>query len=667
MPRREWLEAGTFFDFGAALDDDLVSSQRKTNGQPPPDDPPVTPAEAAFELIGPGSAAGASARAFAEPATTAAPQADSLEPAPDSDEGGEPPEAAEAPAADPGSTQPIPASEAKAAAARSARADTAPQVQLVGVRESYAQRRLWDAVDVETGTTYVVEERRLAPGEEVSPVEPIDGFSDRFVYNPLARRVHDGRVITLFEAPRGESLESWRRRQGRDGATASAIMEVMRAVGRALQEIHEGRRLHLHLNPRTIWVDLESSTVGFTGVDQLERMPVERTRFRATVGFSAPELFGRSTQDIGPAADIYSLGAVTYYLIAGVVPPVAPETAFAPALAPRDFRPAFPVGWAEPVLRATDPVPSRRFASVQAYLDALELGFAHMCERSSRTAAVQLLPAAERHIGFAKALRCPVNQDHTFLAHDRARGWLLMAVADGVSTATFGSGDLASGFLVARAEEVWNAMQANELTLSPEEAVQRILIAANRDIVDYVNERHGPLDAAPSEVMGSTALVAFVDHGTMTLGALGDSRCYVIRKDLMECVTRDHNLFTLSLIEGLGIEEVLMMPHGDALARCLGTFDVDRDGYLLAVDPPIDMYRFKLLPGDHILLSTDGLFDYAGSTYEESEANIRRRVLSESHPGIACLELLVLANRGGGGDNIGVALIKVLNDEGRPD
>jgi len=106
-----------------------------------------------------------------------------------------------------------------------------------------------------------------------------------------------------------------------------------------------------------------------------------------------------------------------------------------------------------------------------------------------------------------------------------------------------------------------------------------------------------------------------------------------------------------------------MMPHGDALARCLGTFDVDRDGYLDAIDPPVDMYQFRLLPGDNILLCTDGLFDYAGATYEESEANIRRRVLAEAHPGIACLELIVLANRGGGGDNVGVALLKVHDEE----
>ncbi len=159
--------------------------------------------------------------------------------------------------------------------------------------------------------------------------------------------------------------------------------------------------------------------------------------------------------------------------------------------------------------------------------------------------------------------------------------------------------------------------------------------------------------------MGSTALIAYISQGQMTLGSLGDSRCYLIRDDVMECLTRDHNLFTLSLIEGLSLEHALVMPHGDALARCLGTFDVDRHGVLLPQDPPIDLYTLRLIPGDHVLLCTDGLFDYAGASYEESEENIRQRVLCEEHPGIACLELILMANRGGGGDNIGVALIKV--------
>ena len=539
--------------------------------------------------------------------------------------------------------------------------EAVPTIHVVSLRERYAQRRLWDVVDPKANTLYYLEERRLTPGEELESAghfEPVDPFSDRWIFNPVARAVHEQRVLTLYEAPRGKSLEQWRRDIGREAATATAIIAALTPIAKAIAEMHEKGRVHLHLTPRSIWMD--DTEIGFSGVDSLATAPVQRSRFRATVGFSAPEIFGRSRREVGIAADVYSLGAIVYYLIAGVIPPVAPETAFAPAIMPRDFRPGFPVGWAECILKATDPAPDRRHANAGEFLEDLEAGYAHMKARASHDGNLQLVINAETHIGFNKARRSPINQDQVFAAQDRRNKRSLVVVADGVSTATYGSGDIASAFIAERAKQAWQNLLEQETNPVPEHFVMDIIRSANADVVDYVNTKYAPLEVAPSEVMGSTSLVAYIENGVMTLGALGDSRVYLIRKGAMECVTRDHNLFTLSLIEGLGLEEVLLMPHGDALARCLGMFDVDSDGYLAAVDPSVDIYRLRLIPGDYVVLCTDGLFDYAGATYEESEANIRRIVLNEPHPGIACLELILLANRGGGGDNIGVAIVKVL-------
>jgi len=370
-------------------------------------------------------------------------------------------------------------------------------------------------------------------------------------------------------------------------------------------------------------------------------------------------LFGRSRQEVDTRADIFRLGAIAYYLISGRWPPVSPETSFAPVLPPRDLRPDFPIGWSELVLIAMDPVPAHRFESVGDLHQAFRDGLAMMDARAAFNRSIQIEAAADRHIGLNKQKRAPINQDHVFLAQNPDRDWLLAVVADGVSTATFGSGDLASSYVAVRAKEIWLELQHRDTLPDPKVILSDLLGRANQDVVDYVNREHGPLHAPPSEVMGSTVLAAFVHKGKFTLASLGDSRCYVVRNDLMECMTRDHNLFTLSLIDGLGLEEVMMMPHGDALARCLGTFDVDIEGVLTAQEPLLDFYELSLLPGDHVLMCTDGLFDYAGPTCEESEDNIRRTVLGESHPGLACLELILLANRGGGGDNIGVALLRV--------
>ena len=101
------------------------------------------------------------------------------------------------------------------------------------------------------------------------------------------------------------------------------------------------------------------------------------------------------------------------------------------------------------------------------------------------------------------------------------------------------------------------------------------------------------------------------------------------------------------------------MPHGDALARCLGTF-VIREGALLAVPPQPDLFRFTVTHGDTLLVTTDGLVDFAGANLLAAEDNILSVLLSESDPALCCLKMILLANRGGGGDNIGLAIARFL-------
>ena len=81
------------------------------------------------------------------------------------------------------------------------------------------------------------------------------------------------------------------------------------------------------------------------------------------------------------------------------------------------------------------------------------------------------------------------------------------------------------------------------------------------------------------------------------------------------------------------------------------------DGFLQAVPPEPDHYAFALKPGDRVLLCSDGLTDFAGITEEASERAILSAVENEPQPEIALLDLVHLANKGGGGDNIGAALL----------
>jgi serine/threonine protein phosphatase PrpC len=66
-------------------------------------------------------------------------------------------------------------------------------------------------------------------------------------------------------------------------------------------------------------------------------------------------------------------------------------------------------------------------------------------------------------------------------------------------------------------------------------------------------------------------------------------------------------------------------------------------------------------------MTTDGLVDFGGPTEAASEHNIQATLESEEIPALACLRLIMLANEGGGEDNIGVAVVRVTRQHDASD
>ena len=416
------------------------------------------------------------------------------------------------------------------------------------------------------------------------------------------------------------------------------------------------------VDTRDVPVEDESNLAAiFDGIDRLYQVGKIDDEIAVTQGFSAPELLtGMGSRD-GESADIFSLGMFLYFLVAGEVPPASVYTRYAPALPARNFRPSFLPGLQAVIARATRPRPDDRFGSVQAMMEAFEeaVEVIEVREDSQRERPLMRM-ASDTHIGIAKGRRNPINQDAVFSAMSEDRRFALLVVADGVSTASYGSGDLASHFLTEVATQVWeDALPAflMEEHLEPIEIINQIMSRANYSLVNYVNAHFRPFRGSPHEVMGSTALVAVILDGEVTLGALGDSRVYLHRGSEIEQLTIDHNLWTLSILEGMHADSALAMPHGDALARCLGTFVIE-DQALVAVDPQPDLFRFTVTLGETLLMPTDGLIEFGGPNSLAAEDNILAVLVSESDPALACLELILLANRGGGGDNLGLAVIR---------
>jgi len=146
--------------------------------------------------------------------------------------------------------------------------------------------------------------------------------------------------------------------------------------------------------------------------------------------------------------------------------------------------------------------------------------------------------------------------------------------------------------------------------------------------------------------MGTT-LTAFVLEGdTARFAHIGDSRAYLLRDGELRQVSDDHSLVGEMVRDGrLTEDEAAVHPHRSILSRALGTESQAR----------IDEFTEDLLPGDVLLLCSDGL---SGPV----SADAIRVALTRSDPQAAAERLILEARRQGGPDNITAVVVRL--DEG---
>ncbi|HET7500092.1 MAG TPA: PP2C family serine/threonine-protein phosphatase [Kofleriaceae bacterium] len=209
----------------------------------------------------------------------------------------------------------------------------------------------------------------------------------------------------------------------------------------------------------------------------------------------------------------------------------------------------------------------------------------------------------------------------------------LYAVLDGMGGAS--AGDVASQ--LAR-DTIRDFVLHRRLTLSPAALLEEALIAGSTAVFTSAQqhrERHG---------MGTTVVACLViDPTRVVIAHVGDSRAYLLRDGRLQALTRDHTIVEELVDRGLlSAEEAERHPYKNVLSRNLGA----------RAEARVDVTELALRPGDRLLLCSDGLFGYA------SAEAIQYLLGSGDAPEHVARDLIELALRGGGGDNVSTIVIE---------
>jgi PPM family protein phosphatase len=213
----------------------------------------------------------------------------------------------------------------------------------------------------------------------------------------------------------------------------------------------------------------------------------------------------------------------------------------------------------------------------------------------------------------------------------------LLAVADGMGG--YEAGEVASASVIKSVAQLDRAaMRESELIDAFGEAVAK----AKQNL-------RGIVEADPAVGSMGTTLTAMLWSGpTVAICHIGDSRAYLLRDGDLYQITRDHTFVQALIDQGrIRPDEAATHPQRSLLLRALdGRTDADPDLSLLTAEV-----------GDRFLLCSDGL------PVAVKDEQILEALAHIADPSQVVLELIDLAIRGGGPDNITCIVADVIDTD----
>jgi Serine/threonine protein phosphatase len=148
--------------------------------------------------------------------------------------------------------------------------------------------------------------------------------------------------------------------------------------------------------------------------------------------------------------------------------------------------------------------------------------------------------------------------------------------------------------------------------------------------------------------MATTVVAAYIFDSRLYVMNVGDSRAYLLRDDELTQLTEDHTYVNTLLKAGLISEsEAENHENRNMITRAVGA------DYTIKAD----YFIIPLIENDIILICTDGL--YGDVNNDELIDTLREQKTMTD----ICNDLIELANRNGGNDNITMVCLKVTEED----
>ncbi len=219
----------------------------------------------------------------------------------------------------------------------------------------------------------------------------------------------------------------------------------------------------------------------------------------------------------------------------------------------------------------------------------------------------------------------------------------LFVVADGVGGRA--AGEVASALTIETFQAAAPRLSASvrKYAENPEWSTRNEVLEALDEVCQQASQRvYEESEAIGRRGMTTTLVASLVGGGAAFVAHVGDSRAWLVRDGLIRQLTEDHSMVNELVRTGqMTFEEAKRSRYRSVITRAVGLYPTVQ----------ADLMSIEILPGDRLVLNTDGLSDPVATDRIEEMA-------SQDEVDTATRHLIEAALDAGGPDNVSVVLVE---------